>query len=312
MNVLIFSILFCLFLLVFCQPPPVPPKGFPPDWHSWVLTSIKRGTELLWAKGQIITYVSSSQYSCRYDQQDLVNPSPLRAKDYCDYTDGDRFSVGYDEDCDLLDCPTSVSAILYNPNITSVAKFLGIDIVNNRQCFHFFSDDVFNPVDGSVIDVNLWTDISTTWPCEISMVDYPLNYTYTWAFDGFSDRIPTNNIDYSKCIQAKEICIQQDYVCRAIPTANESQLGAALSWVCNPSILDCSPIQPGGKYYYPNTLLDHCNWAFDAYYQIHKDSQGAGACYFGGVAHLVPPTQKRSLDQTWPIPFFSLDLVCHH
>jgi hypothetical protein len=50
---------------------------------------------------------------------------------------------------------------------------------------------------------------------------------------------------------------------------------------------NCAPINPGGSHYYPNTLKDHCNWAFNTYYLANRLGGGSGACNFGGSAILV-------------------------
>jgi len=130
----------------------------------------------------------------------------------------------------------------------------------------------------------------------------------TWSFTGFKDSIPAQAMAGTL---AKIQCTQKDWVCHAMRNASSSSLQQALDWVC--SRMDCSPINPGGAHYYPNTLIDHCDWAFNSYYQYFKIDQGYNACFFGGAAALVPPTRKliraSGLDPVQP-PFFSLDVVC--
>jgi len=67
----------------------------------------------------------------------------------------------------------------------------------------------------------------------------------------------------------------------------------ALNYICGPANIDCSPINQGGDHYLPNDLISHANWAFNEYYQKNKKTGGAGACSFGGIAELVPPTSRR-------------------
>lgn len=71
----------------------------------------------------------------------------------------------------------------------------------------------------------------------------------------------------------------------------------------------------GGEHFYPNTIYDHADWAFNEYYSAHVDDQGALACDFGGVAELVvrpPPSPKRNsflkyvLALNWP----TVGLIC--
>jgi len=67
--------------------------------------------------------------------------------------------------------------------------------------------------------------------------------------------------------------------------------------VCSAGLVDCTPINPGGAHFEPDTIYAHCDWAFDQYYQANKDIQGVAACDFSGSAELVPPSsppQKRA------------------
>jgi len=290
---------------------PTPPTGFPNTWHTWVVTSVKKGDTIIYDKGQIFNFDMNSKYSCRYKQEDLVNPSPGRPSDYCAYFDNKHYSLGLDGNCSITPLQTNLSTITYNPNITKVAQYLGIDLVDYINCHHFYSHNVYNPINGGVVDVDIWGRVENTmWPCALTVTNVRENITYTWAFDGFTSTVPdTNNVNYTTCVQPKQTCVEQDFVCHAKANVDIGQLGGALAWVCNPSILDCTPINPGGSHWEPNTLVDHCNWAFNAYYQLHKAQQGAAACNFGGVAELVPPTTVKLYDVPQP-PFFTLDLIC--
>jgi len=55
-------------------------------------------------------------------------------------------------------------------------------------------------------------------------------------------------------------------------------------------MMDCSPINPGGDYYIPNTVQNHCNWAFNNYYMLYRGKLGTSACALGTVSELVPPS----------------------
>ncbi|MQL88484.1 hypothetical protein Taro_021040 [Colocasia esculenta] len=71
-------------------------------------------------------------------------------------------------------------------------------------------------------------------------------------------------------------------VCRTDATT-AAQLGA-LNYACGTSA-DCSPILANGSCYQPNTVLDHCSYAVNSYYQ--RQSQAALACDFSGAAVLT-------------------------
>jgi len=153
--------------------------------------------------------------------------------------------------------------------------------------------------------------IGEQFPCQISVQNIvnPV-YITTWSFTGFKPNVPAN---IGVAALAKIQCAQKDWVCRAVSNATNTELQNALNYGC--SYIDCGPILPGGSNYYPNTLIDHCNWAFNQYYQTYKLNQGYNACIFGGVAVLVPPTIEAltlGLSSTaYPPPtLYPLDLIC--
>ncbi|KAH8948491.1 hypothetical protein BDL97_11G096400 [Sphagnum fallax] len=81
----------------------------------------------------------------------------------------------------------------------------------------------------------------------------------------------------------------QEQWCVAKPNQASTTLQGALDWACGPlqgqGQVDCSPIQSTGACYNPNTLEDHCNWAFNSYYLLHSNL--ADPCDFAGSAVLT-------------------------
>jgi hypothetical protein len=77
-------------------------------------------------------------------------------------------------------------------------------------------------------------------------------------------------------------------VCRSKAGATDQALGDAIGYVCG--VIDCTPIQPGGDHYDPNTPKDHADWAMNAFYQIHKSDPYGDyqACFFNGAAEVFP------------------------
>ncbi|KAH8965293.1 hypothetical protein BDL97_04G110600, partial [Sphagnum fallax] len=77
--------------------------------------------------------------------------------------------------------------------------------------------------------------------------------------------------------------------CVAKPNQAATTLQGDLDWACGPlqgqGQVDSSPIQLTGACYNPNTLEDHCNWAFNAYYLLHSNL--ANPCDFAGSAVLT-------------------------
>jgi len=140
--------------------------------------------------------------------------------------------------------------------------------------------------------MDLFSDDSG-YPCQISIQNKESMAIYTWAFDGFSSVIPGG----ITCDVALLLCGEREWTCQASPTAKPAALQSALQWVCG--VEDCSPINPGGSHYLPNTLVDHCNWAFNQYYVANRLKQGGSACNFGGSAVIAAPKKRTSLPQNY-------------
>ncbi|CAM6028402.1 unnamed protein product [Sphagnum balticum] len=93
-------------------------------------------------------------------------------------------------------------------------------------------------------------------------------------------------------------CRLQKQWCVAKPNQAATTLQGDLDWACGPlqgqGQVDCSPIRSTGACYNPNTLEDHCNWAFNAYYLLHSNL--ADPCEFAGSAVLttIDPSKKIS------------------
>jgi len=272
------------------QQTPVPPRVWPSTWYTWVVTSVVRvGDKPLYNVGQLISHDVVNQVACRYNQQNLLAPVPNRPVDVCDYAADNHYMLD-----DVLANSTcrgttkiqgSLAQMVYPPEYLAAAKFIGVDKVAQKDCNHFVATGIL--IDGDNLQVDVWTAVDNTYPCQISVTDLSTKIITNWAFDGFQNFIPVTANE--QCSAGKIMCLQPDWLCRPVPTTPVAQLVAALQYVCNPSILDCSPINPGGQFYIPNTPIDHCNWAFNAYFLLHRASQGVGACSFGGIAHLVPP-----------------------
>ncbi|KAL6894673.1 hypothetical protein ACP4OV_008771 [Aristida adscensionis] len=81
---------------------------------------------------------------------------------------------------------------------------------------------------------------------------------------------------FSSTLVASEFC-----VCRSDqPT---TVLQTAIDFACGPQGgADCTAILQGGGCYNPNTVLAHCSWAANSYYQNNK-AKGA-TCSFNGAA----------------------------
>ncbi|RWW57090.1 hypothetical protein BHE74_00036142 [Ensete ventricosum] len=61
-------------------------------------------------------------------------------------------------------------------------------------------------------------------------------------------------------------------------------LQKTLDYACGAGA-DCTPIIQNGACYNPNTVLGHCSYAANSYYQ--RKGQAGGACDFAGTATLT-------------------------
>lgn len=73
--------------------------------------------------------------------------------------------------------------------------------------------------------------------------------------------------------------------CVARPGVPQEDLQNALDWACGQGAADCTPLQPGGHCYQPDTLLSHASYAFNIFYQQNGNSDIA--CNFGGAGTII-------------------------
>lgn len=269
------------------------PTVWPQQWHTWVVTSVKvaNATDPQYNQGRLIMFDGINQVACRYWEQNLVNLSTTRQADYCDYSVAKHYIMSdtkADSVCSsIVPINGTLSRLAYPPDFVSTAKFLGVNHVGQLDCNHFFAPAI-KLSDGQYVQMDVWTDVGLGLPCQISTLNIKTNEITTWAFDGFALAIPHQAIQ--QCSIPKIMCAEPDWVCHAKRTADPGVLGSALGWTCSDGKIDCTPINPGGDHYYPNTLMDHCDWAFNQYYLQHRYNQGIDACDFGGVGEIVPPS----------------------
>jgi len=307
------------FCSVFAADPTVP-TGFPPKFYSWMVVSVTRPgvPQPLYSKGQMIAFDLSNKYACRFKQQNLLNLTAVRPSDYCDANTKYHYEVADTSGGQGLNPPCEKSVpltagsfvpIQYPQQFIQTAIFMGKVPVNQKMCNHFYAPSV--TVAGSLFQIDVFSD-DNGYPCQIGLTSVKTTDVVTYAFDGFAEVIPGG----IPCDVAKLLCPERTWTCQVNPSATPQALQAALSWVCG--VEDCSPINPGGSHYFPNTLKDHCNWAFDTYYINQRLSQGSYACDFAGAAVLAPPnlTMTHPINIVAPPPkdfptFLGMDLICN-
>ena len=60
---------------------------------------------------------------------------------------------------------------------------------------------------------------------------------------------------------------------------SDAAMQGTLDYACGNGA-DCEALRPGGQCHVPNTLLAHCSYAANSYFQANKDA----ACDFAGTA----------------------------
>ncbi|KAK1287690.1 Glucan endo-1,3-beta-glucosidase 7 [Acorus calamus] len=78
--------------------------------------------------------------------------------------------------------------------------------------------------------------------------------------------------------------------CVPRPGVSDSQLQANLDYACGQGI-DCTPIQPGGACYLPNTVASHAAYAMNLFYQ--KSEKKPLDCDFSKTAALIPGNPSK-------------------
>jgi len=317
-SLLILTVLYLLELVHTVDP--VPPTTWPPSWHTTVVTTIvdrsKPGNPPIFNKKQRIAFDVGDQYTCRYEQQDLINPSTPISVDMCDYITG--YHWGLQSSSQLTNCTQSTNLsgtlkpIVWPQPFLDAAKFMGNNTISNEVCNHFLAMNII--LDGKQQQLDVWTSVDRGFPCLIVLQTVSSTIIYTWAFSDFSDFIPP---EAAQCTAPKLICTEGDWICRSKRGLTIDELGAALQIVCEQ--IDCDPINPDGAHFIPNTVQAHCDWAFNTYFQKFKASYGILACDFNGAGELVPKNQTRTIfskhafkNQPPPLRSIvsSVDLVC--
>ncbi|WOL16975.1 hypothetical protein Cni_G25763 [Canna indica] len=79
--------------------------------------------------------------------------------------------------------------------------------------------------------------------------------------------------------------------CVCKPDASTTALQKTLDYACGAGA-DCNPILQVGACYNPNTVLAHCSYAANSYYQ--RNSQAQTACDFSGTAMLTSTDPSSS------------------
>lgn len=303
--------------IVYGNTDPTTPTSWPRSWYTWVVTTIVQGQNIVLNKGQQMAFDLDEQLTCRFNQQDLISKSPVRPADMCDHVALYHYSINdtssYAACSGISQLLSPLTLIEYPDEFVTKAKFVGVDHIASKQCNHFIGAQL--SIDGKNLQMDLWTGVEDGYPCQMSILEIGSSEVTTWAFDGFTEIIP---LDDMQCSSPKLICKQADWICRPKTGIDNDELGKQLQWVCDPTNLDCTPINPGGQYFEPNNVEAHCTWAFNTYYKARRAEQGIAACYFGGTAELVPPTttnneviaentQKRQL---YPWSIFPPDVIC--
>lgn len=295
-----------------------PATPFPATFHTWMVTSVLEGDssdptgKITYNYGQLVTYKDQDgeQWSCRSGQKNLLQPMSQVPGDFCSYSGGGGVHVHRNDTdgalrgvCSSSTLQGGLPALAFPDGWKSNFKFVGAEPVAQKQCNHWSWKDVAPDT-----DLDFWASIDNDMPCQIVQhrrnLDGDKFDITTWVFHGFSRTIPADSESECKALtcsrsKAKTCCVKS--------SATDEQLQNALTWACSSSGLDCAPINPGGAHYEPNTVRDHCAWAFEAYWLqfAHK----GGTCDFGNTAELAM-TCPALLRAAGLFSAFDRDLAC--
>jgi len=231
-----------------------------------------------------------NQYACRYGQENLQNRTDARPTDLCDWKTGFHYRLNDTNLYSTCDFKTEIgnpiTAWQWPDGLSENSKYIGTVPIAQKDCDHFVALNLSS--NGIYVQMDVYTANDTGFPCLISVFDLNAKprTILTWAFDGFTDAIPD---EARRCTAPEVVCDKPNWICNAVNGTDQDDLGAALQWVCGPGRVDCDGLNPGGPNFEPNTVFDHCNWAFNMYFQTYKALYGEDACYFGGIAKLGPP-----------------------
>eukprot|EP01013_Petalomonas_cantuscygni_P033545 TRINITY_DN60568_c0_g1_i1.p1 TRINITY_DN60568_c0_g1~~TRINITY_DN60568_c0_g1_i1.p1 ORF type:complete len:180 (-),score=5.23 TRINITY_DN60568_c0_g1_i1:220-759(-) len=145
-------------------------------------------------------------------------------------------------------------------------------------------------------DDDCWISTQQCWYCDINKTDprYPSMKGQCVHEDPCQPRGKICGVDCcagknATCLMSpagSRTCSYTPQRCGVSPTASDEMLQNAINWICSSTGVDCSQINSGGCCFQPNTLENHCTWAFNQYFQMLYSSQGDAACNFGGAGRL--------------------------
>jgi len=285
---------YCFMLVRPDQTDPVPPAVWPPVWHTWVTINVVDANtqSSIFTKGQLIAFDLENSNVCRYEQQMLYPASDIRGVDTCNWQTGYHYGIqSKDENVNCtakISLNTTLQQLVWPTTFLNATKYMGTDKMAGVICNHWLATNII--IEGKIQQMDVWTTVDNGYPCQIVLWEMAKSLHTTWSFDGFTNFIPP---EAECCSAAKLLCLYPDWVCRAKRGLDPDLLGEQLQWVCDPDRLNCTAINPYGDHFLPNTVEDHCDWAFNAYYQENRADQGTFACDFGGNAELVSPNQPK-------------------
>jgi len=293
------------FYLIFCEDPTI--SKWPKSFFARLVTTITPpgGDGPTFNFQQMVVYDGNENFTCRYDEQNLLNHAiRVRPVDYCSNADHYRIQDGSGlTPPEKITCSMNQShfpRFEWPSQFLDDAKFVAVDKVNGRSVNHFFVQNMM--VKGVDTQVDIWLGQDDGLVALMTFLDVNTDVITTYSFVEIQSGYPNSAL---RCTSALIKCGLDDALCRVKNGTAKGDISAATSWICTPGAgngnLDCSPIEPGGKFYEPDTVLAHGNWAFNAYFQKNKYIDGMLACLsINGVSGdlVIPPTshyQKKKL-----------------
>ena len=285
--------------------PPLP-ANLGAQWSAWVVET----TSLMYPNGSTAiqsnygmhyAYSQVQNYSCIFDGQDLLQPSPDRYRLLEWYPRKIGYTWGADGDCIAHNLTARLGRWEVPAAWRPLLAYEGTGIVQAAECNHWRA--VGLPFNGPptvanlstanlTMSLDLWYTVAEGAPSlYIRMVDTPTaQIVLTDAVQGYR---PDAGSEASSLCVPPTSCKgaptpgQYGSYCVAKPNCNVGQLGGAVGWACGqlaPTGFDCATDVPANC---SAALQDKANYIFSTYFE-QFESSGA-TCDFGGVGTMSDP-----------------------
>ncbi|KAK8923710.1 Glucan endo-1,3-beta-glucosidase-like protein 3 [Platanthera zijinensis] len=198
----------------------------------------------------------------------------------------------------LFNCSTLVAISSYgeiNASISFISPSQKVGSVWRRV----FAPSLFGTAVAVVHPSSFWGVMKGLNSYAKSQTGNPISWTSPYITD------PLQGIKF-------RFCEVMEWNQKKLQDASIPALQKTIDYACGAGA-DCGPILQNGACYNPNTVLTHCSYAANSYYQ--RKGQAQGACDFSGTATLTTTDPRPRFSP--PFPFYQtasayLKFSLHH